>query len=227
MNLSLPDAARLLGVDEGQVLRWSQSQGLPAYQVQEKPRFNRQEVLEWAWNRRHPVYPPVMPHHPGDGPLLVPALGRGGVHADLASGSKREALADLVDRLPLPNGQDRGHLLEMILSRESLRPTGVGSGLALPHPRRPMVSDVDEPLLAIGFLKDPLDWGEGDRREPVRTLLMLVCPTVSLHLHALARLAAVLRDDRAAEVLGRRAGAEEVLEVLAGAECGPARRGEG
>lgn len=214
-----------MGVDEGQVLRWVQSRGLPRCHVQDKPLFNRQELLEWAWTHRHPVHPPELPHDPGDGPLLVPALERGGIHADIASGSKREALADLVGRLPLPEGEDRGRLLEMILSRESLCATTLGSGLALPHPRRPMVSDVDEPFLAIGMLRSPLEWGR-DEAQPVRTLLMLICPTVSMHLHALARLSAALRDGRVAEVLARRAGADEILEVLAAAESS-AREGVG
>src|SRR5215213_11194791 len=125
MNLSLREAAGLLQVSEDQVSRWVQSHGLPARLVQDRYQFDRIELLEWAWSNKQPISPEVVNPHPADGqwgPMLAPSLELGGIHYDLPGDDKKTVFTALVEALPLPAEVDRGHLLEVLLARESLWP---------------------------------------------------------------------------------------------------------
>ena len=44
--------------------------------------------------------------------------------------TKASVYRSLIDALPLPDTVDRAHLLQVLLARESLCPTGMGDGLA-------------------------------------------------------------------------------------------------
>lgn len=212
MNLTLRRAAELLEVSQDQVMRWVESDGLPARRVRTRYRFNRIELLEWAWRHRQPIHPSVV--H-GDEPIrLTAALELGGIHDDLPGTTPRDALAALVEALPLPDSVDRAYLLEMILARESLCPTGIGEGLAIPHPRNPIVLHVDAPLLAIGFLRNPIVGFSAVDRMPVKTLLMIVAPTIRLHLQLLARLNTFLHEPEILGCLKGKVRPETLLEAF-------------
>lgn len=81
---------------------------------------------------------------------------------------------------------------EALLERESLGPTGVGHGVALPHAR---ISETDAVRGALIMLETPLDFGAADR-QPVDIVFSLFAPEESGvdHLKALALVSRTLRD---------------------------------
>jgi nitrogen PTS system EIIA component len=215
MLLTLKSAAQLLQVGEDQVSRWVQSEGLPARTMQDRIQFDRIELLEWAWRNKQPICPGVGATD-GDTwvPILASALELGGIHYHLPGDGKAEVYRNLIDALPLPPTVDHDHLLEVLLARESLCPTGMGEGLAIPHPRNPVALHVDQPVFAIGFPERPIaDFGAIDSK-PIKTLLLIISPTVRLHLRILASLTATLHSADVMRCLDQRVRPEELISIL-------------
>jgi PTS system nitrogen regulatory IIA component len=215
MDLTLKSAAELLQVGEEQVEHWISTQGLPARTVEGRHTIDRVALLEWAWKNKKPIRPSEVS---GSGeswvPMLASALELGGIHEHLPGDDKNSVYRAFIDALPLPSKVDRGDLWRVVVARESLCPTGIGNGLAIPHPRNPVVIHADQPLLAIGFPERPIaDFGAMDSK-PVTALLMIVAPTVRLHLRMLASLTAALRSAEVVRCLDERARPTELIATL-------------
>jgi PTS system nitrogen regulatory IIA component len=215
MDLSVRDVSRLLSVPEKTVRRWVRDRAIPAHRLHDQIRFNRVEILEWAAARKLRVTPELLDPAGASGfPSLRAAVERGGVHYDVGGRSPAEAL-EAVTRLPgIPAGVDRALLHQLLVGREALTSTAVGGGVAIPHPRDPVVIGVSEPAVLLSFLRHPLEYGALDGI-PVRVLFTILSPTVRAHLQLLARLGSALHDARFLKLLQSGAAAGTILERLA------------
>lgn len=227
MQLTTRDAARLLGVPEHTVERWLRDGELQAARVNDQYRLNRIDLLEFASARGLEISPELL----GDLeqpqlPSLADALRLGGVHRDLAGAGKAEILRAVVDRLPLPRQVDREQLHRVLLAREALGSTALGNGVAIPHPRNPIVLRVQRPLVAICYLDPPVDFEAADGK-PVHTLVTLVTPTTRAHLHLLARVAAALRDPAVHDRILHRAELDGLVPEIERVEAALAARSRG
>lgn len=219
MDLKVRDVARLLDVPEQTIYRWARRGTLPAHRVHDQYLFNRVELQEWAALHKHRVSPELFaPGEPGEEPAgLREALERGGIVRDLP-GERREDVLAAVARLPeIPASVNRGLLYELLLAREALASTSIGDGIAIPHPRDPVVVHVDHPLVLLCFLRQPVDFRAMDG-QPVRILFLLLTPSIRDHLRMLARLAAALHDDTLKLLLRETAPREAILDRLASIE---------
>ena len=213
MQLTVRDVARLLQVSEKSVYRWITQGKLPAYRVNEQFRFNRAELLEWATANRVNVASELLTEpesSAGSLPGLADALRAGGVHYRVGGSDRSSVLRAVVGVMPLPREVNRDHLLQVLLARESLQSTAVGAGIAIPHPRSPIVLHVGEPLIALCFLEQPVDYGALDGT-PVHALFSLVSPSARAHLHLLSRVAHGLRDREFRSLIERHAGRDEIF----------------
>lgn len=213
MQLSLRDVARLMQVPERTVNRWVHDESLPARQVGGQYRFNRSELFEWASLKKLPLPADLLieqfeGEHGRDS--LAGALSAGGVMDQVPGSDRATALAAVVERLRLPDGFDRKRLLELFLIRESIASTAVGDGIAIPHPRYPVVLPVAAATATLCFLQQPIDFGAADGK-PVDTLFVLVAPTVRSHLKLLSQLASALRNVEFGNAVRRKATAEAIL----------------
>ncbi len=210
MDLDVRDVAKLLNTTEEKVYRWARKGVLPAHRIDEDQyRFNRVELQEWAAARGKRVSKDLF-GSAGDLPRLAAALERGGVHHGVGGTTRIEVL-EAVSRLPgVPAGVDRALLAELLIGRELLGSSGVGDGIAIPHPRDPLVVRVDAPVVLLGLLERPVDFGAPDGR-PVRIVFTLLSPSVRSHLQMLARLASALHDDLFKELLAAAAPAEAIV----------------
>ena len=220
MDLAVKDAAELFHVSEDTIYQWVEARGLPACRIHNKLRLNREELLEWAtvtgtrvsadFLRQSGIETIVLPS-------LADALNDGGIYHGVRGSDKEAVLRSVVSLLKLPPQVDRPFLLEVLLAREALGSTGVGEGIAIPHPRNPIILNVDRPSLTLAFLEKPVDFGAVDGI-PVQVLLMLICPTVRMHLHLLSRLAYMLHDPGFKNALQRKAPVDEILAEVRRAE---------
>lgn len=213
MNLTVRDVCGLLHVSEKTVYRWITQGILPAYRVNDRYRFNRAELLEWATARRVGVAAELFdePDSTGDpGVSLAEALQAGGILHGLGGTDKASVLRALVKHLRVPEGVDREFLLHLLLARENLQSTAIGDGVAIPHVRNPIVLHVAQPMITLCFLAQPVDFNAIDGK-PVDALFSLICPTVRAHLRLLSRLSFALHDDRFKRVIARQAGRDDVL----------------
>jgi PTS system nitrogen regulatory IIA component len=219
-NLTLPDVVRLFDVTENTVRNWVSEDNLPCEVIDDRYRFNRAELLEWATIHKLDVSPTIFEvansKAVAEGSLEA-ALERGGIAYGVKAPHKRALLRAIVESLPLPDEFDRDVLWELFLAREALGSTALEGGIAVPHPRRPVVLAVERPLVHLCFLQEPLDFQAADGKG-VDTLFAIIAPTVHEHLRLLARLASVLKNPGVRRTLSERARPKEILAAIAEAE---------
>src|SRR5512134_2371952 len=146
MQLTARDAARLLGVPEATLERWLKGGELSATRVDDQYRLNRIDLLEFAAARGMEISPELLAElEQPQLPNLAEAIRAGGVHRGVSGRDKASILRAVVDRLPLPRDADREMLHRVLLAREALGSTGFGNGIAIPHPRNPIVLRVPTP----------------------------------------------------------------------------------
>lgn len=220
MQLSVSDVADLLGVSGKTVYRWVKDGRLPAYRLGQRLRFNRSELLEWATAQRLPVAPQGFEAVDAGGASvsLSRALRKGGINYRVGGRDKREALRSAVEALRLPDHVARETMLAVLLARESLGSTGIGGGIAIPHPRNPIVLHLSEPAVALCFLENAVDFESIDGA-PVDKLFVITSPSVRAHLSLLSQLSWLLRQPSVRKVLVKQESREIILEEFARCEA--------
>ncbi len=211
MKLKVRDAAKLLHVSEKIVLQWISSRGLPSHHINNQYCFNHAEILEWATSKGLFISP-VKPDEHGAFPSLSGAMNTGGIHYGIEGSDKAEVIRNIVNILPLPKDEDREFLYQIILSRELLGSTAIGKGIAIPHVRFPIAVHGSSPLIALCFLKKPIDFNAVDR-QPVHTLFLIVSPVIKIHLNLLSRLANGLRNSDFADTVARKDNKDNIMRA--------------
>jgi PTS system nitrogen regulatory IIA component len=222
MEMTVKDAAKMFNASVSTIYKWIEDLGMPAVRVQEQYRFNKTELLEWATVSGVRVSAESLSDQSdinGAFPEVSDAIRAGGVFFGVPGKDKDSVMKSVVRLIRLPKTIDRKFLLQMLLAREALGSTGVGGGIAIPHPRTPIVLRVSEPAIALLFLERPVDFGALDGK-PVDTLFTLISPTVKTHLHLLSRLAFLLHEPGLKKALKRRLDENKILELIGRIEAG-------
>lgn len=109
-----------------------------------------------------------------------------------AASSKKRLFQEIGDVAASAYGMDSQATVEALLDRESLGPTGVGHGVALPHARMPNLTSV---IGAFLIMEKPIDFDSVDR-QPVDIAFALFAPEDAgvEHLKALALVSRTLRN---------------------------------
>ncbi|MEC9196440.1 MAG: PTS sugar transporter subunit IIA [Pseudomonadota bacterium] len=107
--------------------------------------------------------------------------------------SKKRLFQDVGDLTEAALGILSARAVEALMERESLGPTGVGHGVALPHARLPEINKVQGVFLR---LDKPVEFGSVDRK-PVDLVFALFAPEDAgvEHLKALALVSRTLKDE--------------------------------
>jgi PTS system nitrogen regulatory IIA component len=216
MKLTVRDVSELLDVSEKTVYRWINDRKLPGYRMSGQYRFSRAEILDWATaNKLNVSVGALQEAENPDQPLptLPDALQVGGVFYRIAGLDVSSALRNVVEVVRLPDEVDREFLFQVLLAREQLASTGIGDGIAIPHPRNPLVLHINKPLAWLCFLEHPIDFKALDAR-PVQALFTLISPTVRGHLHLLSRLSFALRDAEFKALVMAQAGRDELMNAI-------------
>jgi PTS system nitrogen regulatory IIA component len=227
MDLTVKDVAHLLHTSEKTVYRWIRDGVLPAYRINDQYRLNREDLLEWATAKNVKLSPGIFGGEPftlAQGSTLAEKLRAGGVLYDVEGQDKAQALKAVCDRLPLPEGVNREDLLGVLLAREALGSTAVGHGIAIPHPRSPLILNVKKPAVTLAFLKQPVDFGALDGK-PVDILFTIISTTVRGHLDTLSHLMYALQESDFAALLHQRAAADQIISTLERIEAGLPKAG--
>ena len=106
--------------------------------------------------------------------------------------SKKRLFQELGEMVAASYGLSAASAIDGLQERESLGPTGVGHGIALPHAR---LEDLDRIIGVFLRLEKPLDYDSVDR-QPVDLIFGLLAPKDSGvdHLKALALVSRTMRD---------------------------------
>ena len=104
-----------------------------------------------------------------------------------------------------------------VLEREAVLSTGVGSGVAIPHGKTPVV---DQLVMAAGVVRTPLEFDALDG-EPVELFFMLVGPesASSAHVKALSRISRLLRREQLRSGLRASHTSHDFLDIVRASEA--------
>ncbi len=221
MTLKLDEVARSLDVSSSTVERWIRQGRVPIRREGGSCRLDKTVMDRWARDHSLTFTPPetgrVEEGTDAAPPTLTAAISAGGTFYDCPGRTVAEALRGAADRMAFLTAAQQETLYDKLIERESLASTGGGKGVASPHPRQPLPTFPEAPVIVTCFLKGTADFKAVDDR-PVFVLFVLLSPTVKAHLHLLSRLSFCLRDPAFIEFLHTRPGGKELLEQVEGFE---------
>lgn len=129
-------------------------------------------------------------------------LDRGGIWYNVPAKTVDEALGLMARKIPLPGQADRTALLEALKARESLVPTAVGYGIAMPHPRGIFLEGESEARMGLFLFESPLEWSAADG-QAVFAAFLIVSADPSSHLEVLSELSRACQEEAFRKLLAR------------------------
>ncbi len=216
MRLTVKEASRLLNLPVSTVQRWIRQGKIPAYRQSGKYVFVEKDLKKWAESRGIIFATEVQPPHVDNATQeyrLFPAMKRGGVLHGIRGDNPSAVLEAIVEAAPVDPFMRRDELFARLIEREELAPTGLGHGVAIPHPRSPLQSGPGEPIITTCFLETPVEYGAIDH-VPVFVLFLMLSPSPKIHLRLLAKLSHLLRDSSFVEFLRRMPSPDDLLSKV-------------
>lgn len=144
---------------------------------------------------------------------LADLIRSGGVHYNVSGSSPDEVFADLASRVILPPSVDRAAFVTGLSERERLMTTAVGNGIALPHPRTPLVGRREDERIFVCFLDKPVNFDSLDGK-PVYVLFVLVSGDSQTHLRSLSQLSYLFQGEEFRSFLRKKPDTEELTNTI-------------
>ena len=132
---------------------------------------------------------------------------------DFSSTSKEGIINELVDSLKGDeNIIDLEIVREVVLEREKIMSTGIGSGFAIPHGKTNAVKGI---VAVFGKLKNPIDFDSIDGK-PVNLIFLMVGreDAVGEHIKMLSRISRIMNKDEVHSKLLTAETADEILKIF-------------
>lgn len=196
--------AGALDLPQSTLRRWIRQGRIPVQHSGTDVVFSPVAMEKWAATHNLPFsLEDGRVDNPAPAPLdsLVSAMKRGNVYYRLAGNDPDTALRSAVDRIDFLPADIRQELFEKLIERERLASTGIGNGIAIPHPRDPLSRPPGAPVIITCFFEKPIKFNAIDD-QPVSVFFVLISPTVKLHLHLLSRISYCIRDRSFVAFLG-------------------------
>ncbi len=135
--------------------------------------------------------------------------------ATLSVESKSEVLRHLAENFARVFNLDAQDVFDRLDEREKLGSTGFGRGIAIPHARVP---GINRPVAVLFRLDEPVDFAAADAM-PVNLVFGLLSPENAGvgHLHALAAISRLVKDEGIHEALLEAPDAEALYALLTNA----------
>jgi len=188
MDLKIRDVAELLQVSEKTIYRWIKEKTIPVYQINHQYRFNRAEINEWILRNKINVSNRILDLNQEKKPVsLVKLLQKGGIFYKIEGETVKEIIHNAVNIMPTPQELSKEAVISSLLEREGMMPTAMGHGIAFPHPRNPIIADVEDECIFLCFLHKSIEYGAIDG-EPVHSLFFLITANPRRHLEILSKL---------------------------------------
>ena len=217
MKLTVHEIAQSLYLPLGTVRRWIRQGRIPIHKSGSGFVFNEAILSKWAAAHNLTFSPPKKdPEKQQDPELesLSSAIKRGGVFYDVKGDDASSTLWAAVEKINILTNNSKEKLYQRLIERENLTSTGIGKGVAIPHPHNPLADADYRPFITTCFLEKPIEFAALDNK-PVFVMFILLCPSVKSHLHLLSRLAFCVRDDSFVDFLKTSPGSDELLLKIA------------
>ncbi|MCD1654217.1 PTS sugar transporter subunit IIA [Treponema zuelzerae] len=144
---------------------------------------------------------------------IVRMIETGGVYYNISGATPADVFASVIPELVLPACVSRESLLAGLIEREGLMTTSIGNGIALPHPRTPLVHAEEDERIFICFLDKPVNFDAMDGK-PVYVLFMILSSGSGSHLRALSRLSFLFQKDSFRALLKQKPDTSELIHAI-------------
>lgn len=211
--MTLSEVSLYLKLSEKTLLKMVKNGEIPCTKIGNQWRFMKEVLDDWLVTRMStesrgdlsrlvsPEYEVVLLSRLLSPRLIVTDIG------DTVKEKVLERLARLAEAHDVVT--DGEELLSRLLERESLASTAVGSGFAMPHPRRPDPALVKVPRLLVGVSSEGVAFNAYDGGK-THLFFLILSTNDALHLRVMSRLSSYLRDE---ELLRSLQGCREPAEV--------------
>ena len=217
MILTLKELANYLRVNERTILRMQRSGQIKGVKVGGQWRFNGSQIDQLFFpgsdggegekvelddiTRTHMMTP------------LSRILSENRMIMNMAATNSEEAINELCDVVEQENlVLDPDNFRERVVAREKLLSTGVGKGVAIPHPRDPVTALPASAIIVFGKSSQGIDMDAVDGK-PVNLFFLLACKDIEIHLQMMGRLAQMLQDDELVSEINQSEKPEDILKA--------------
>lgn len=203
MKMTIHEVAQCLNLHVSTVERWIRQGRIPIQKTGNGYLFSESVLKKWAAMYRLPFLIPEKVKSRGYEERLenlLSAMKRGGVLYDIKGDDVEAALKSAVENMPVLSKTSKKEVYQLLLERERLTSTGIGKGVAIPHPRDPLSDALKSPVISTCFLEKPIDFDAVDGR-PVFVMFILLSQSIKIHLHLLSRFSFCVRDNSFVEFL--------------------------
>jgi len=209
--MDLEQLALYLKRDVREVSKLANRGYLPGHKVSGQWRFAPAEINYWLETQMHAYTEEellALDNQTAAKPLVSAMLSEATMAVPLLAGTRASVLKELV-KLAEQTWQifDPGAVLSAIKHREDMGSTALGSGVAIPHPRRPLPQAVGESVLAYGRTASGIPFG-APHGNLTDIFFLVCCRDQRTHMQVLARLSRMmlrpgfLDELRAAQTVG-------------------------
>lgn len=218
MDLTVKDVAELLNVNEIIIKEWVRDGKIPFYRIGSDHRFARSEIENWVIShkidreeKQVSVARPLQRR--GNKQFsLFRAIHKGDVLHQIEGTSKEEIIRNTMATVAKSLGLDADVMTDLLLDRESLMPTALNNGIAVPHTRDTLLNSPHDVVVTV-FLDQPLEYGALDKK-PVHTLFFLFACEDKRHLHLLAKIAHLSSQPAVLEFLHSKPTKDQLLDFI-------------
>lgn len=221
--MNLDQLAHYLQRDVREVTKLASRGHLPGQKVSGHWRFARAEINQWL-EKQLPDFTDnqltALETRGADSaePFVSSLLARDAMAVPLTASTKSSVLRDLVG-LAEQSWQvfDAQAILEAIRQREGVCSTALASGVALPHPHRPLPQALGESVIAYGRTTSGIPFGAPDG-SLTDIFFLVCCRDDRTHLRVLARLSRLLLRPGFVDELRNAESVSETWELIRTAE---------
>ena len=222
--MTLEQVASYLQRDAREISKMATRGNIPGHKVGGQWRFARAEINHWLetqmpsyTNEELTVIEGPKPEGEHE-PLISTLLSEATIAVPLRAATRTSVLKELVN-LAEQTWQvyDPASILTAIKQREELASTALGSGVAIPHPRRPIPAALGEHVMAYGRTASGIPFG-APHGGLTDIYFLVCCCDERTHLSVLARLSRLMLRPGFLDELREAETSGETWEVIASAE---------
>ena len=214
MDLKIKDIADLFDVSENSVRQWIDENKIPFYKVKNQYYFNKSEINEWILKNKLSVTDKILDFKLTTKPVSITGLiDNGGVHYNIKGENLVDVIKDAVRIIPVPHDITKQEIESTLIERESMMTTAVGNGIAFPHPRNPVIADVDSEQISVCLLEKPVDFQAIDGKL-VHTLFIIISSNSKRHLEILSKLSFLCQQAELLKLLMEKAKKKTILDFI-------------
>lgn len=218
MDLQIKDVAELLNVTENAIKDWVTAGQIPYYRIDSDYRFSRIEIEDWVIRSQKNDFHlrNVEDEAKGRGNRqfsLYRAIHKGGVLHSIPGKSKEEVIRNAMAIIAKDLALDKDILTDLLLDRENLQPTAIGSGIGLPHTREAFIKNSFDSVYVVFPERAISDYGALDGK-PVHSLFFLFAASDKNHLHLLAKIAHFCAQQHLKQLIEKKPNKISLLEEI-------------